>query len=263
DGKFTADGKSFQLALNNAPNHLHGGIKGFDKYVWDVAGTEKEVGAVWLKLLLTSPDGDEGYPGNLSVTVEYRLTSANELRIRYQATTDRATPLSLTNHTYFNLNGFRDKVLEHRVQLISDRYLVADKTGVPIGQEATVAGTIYDFNETKRLGDCFGELPMGFEHFYVFSKPIGTLARVAEITEPTSGRKLEVLSTEPGALLYTGRYMSDDLHREDGTRFGQFRGLCLETSKYPNGPNLKGSPASVLAPGATYDETTVYRLPLC
>jgi len=259
DGRFSFDGKTYQLALNNTPNHLHGGVKGFDKCIWDVAGTQQDSSAVALKLTLTSPDGDEGYPGNLNVTVEYRVTNDNELRIRYLASTDKATPLSLTNHTYFNLNGFQDKVLEHVVQLSADRYLVADDTGVPVGGEATVVGTVCDFNRPKRLGDCFKELPMGFEHFYVFSKPARALAKVAEITEPTSGRKLTVHTSEPGTLFYTGRYTSDDLQREDGTRYGQFRGLCLETSKYPNGVNLPGAPASILRPGEKYDETTIYQ----
>jgi len=260
DGKFTVGGKEYQLATNNGPNHLHGGVNGFDKCVWDVVDAVKNADHVLLKLSLISPDGDQGYPGTLKVSVEYCLTNANELRIRYQATTDNATPVSLTNHTYFNLNGFRDQVLDHAVQICSDRYLVADETGVPVGAEAAVAGSVFDFNQPKCLGDCFGELPMGFDHYYVFDKPVGVLARVAEFCEAASGRRLTVLSTEPGGLFYTGRYTSDDLRREDGTRFGQFRGFCLETSKYPNGPNLQGAPASILEPGQQYDETTVYRL---
>lgn len=260
DGKFTVDGKEHQVATNDGPNHLHGGIKGFDKRVWDVAGTSEEAESVSLTLSLDSEDGEESFPGNLRVKVEYRLTNDNEIQIRYNAETDLATPVSLTNHTYFNLNGFQDKVLEHIVQLHSDRFLVPDETNVPVGQEESVAGTAADFNEPKRIGDAFDELPLGFEHYYAFSKPVGEFAKVAEVVEPTTGRKLEVLSTEPGTLFYTGRYTSDELRRESGSQFGQFRGFCIETSKYPNGPNIDGAPKSVLQPGEAYDETTVYKL---
>ncbi len=260
DGKFTIGDRQYQVATNDSPNHLHGGVKGYDKCVWDVAGTVEEANAVALKLSLNSDDGDESFPGTVQVAVEYRLTGDNELRIRYQAETDQATPLSLTNHTYFNLNGFQEKIMDHVVQISSDRYLVPDETNVPVGEEATVAGSVCDFNCPQRIGDAFGELPMGFEHYYAFSKPVGSLGKVAEVTEATSGRKLEVFSSEPGALLYTGRYTSDDLRRESGAQFGQFRGFCIETSKYPNGPNIPGAPSSVLEPGATYDETTIYKI---
>ncbi|MEM9079981.1 MAG: aldose epimerase family protein [Verrucomicrobiota bacterium] len=258
DGKFSSGGGDFQVATNDGPNHLHGGIKGFDKCIWDAEIADEE-GASVLKMSLVSPDGDEGYPGTLKVAVEYRLTSDNELRIRYQAETDKATPVSLTNHTYFNLSGFKDKVLDHVFQLSSDKYLEPDETNVPVGQETAVAGTVCDFNTPKRIGDCFEELPLGFEHYYVFSKDAAALEKVAELAEPTSGRKLEVYSSEPGTLFYTGRYTSDALKREDGTPFGQFRALCVETSKYPNGPNIDGAPRSVLEPGGSYDETTVYK----
>lgn len=260
DGRFNVDGNEYQVATNDGPNHLHGGIKGFDKRIWDVVGTSKDSGVVSLTLALNSEDGEESFPGNLKVKVEYRLTNDNELEIRYHAETDRATPVSLTNHTYFNLNGFADNVLDHVVQLHSDRFLVPDETNVPVGEEATVAGTAADFNEPKRIGDAFDELPLGFEHYYAFSKPVGKLDKIAEVVEPTTGRKLEVLSTEPGTLFYTGRYTSDNLKRESGAQFGQFRAFCIETSKYPNGPNIDGSPKSVLRPGETYDETTVYKL---
>lgn len=259
DGKFTIDGKTSQLATNDGANHLHGGIKGFDKCVWTPEIADDSNDCV-LKLSLTSPDGDEGFPGTLQVTVEYRLNNANELRIHYHAQSDKTTPLSLTNHTYFNLNGFQDTVLDHVIQLAADRYLEPDATNVPVGEETKVAGTICDFNQPKRIGDAFGELPMGFEHFYAFTQQSGSLEKVAVVSDPTSGRTLEVLTTEPGTLFYTGRYTSDALKRESGAQFGQFRGLCVETSKYPNGPNIPGAPNSTLEAGATYDETTVYRL---
>ena len=260
DGKFSIGGRQYQVATNDGPNHLHGGIKGFDKCVWDVAGAVENDNAVALELALTSDDGDESFPGTVTVAVEYRLTNDNELCIHYQAQTDQVTPLSLTNHTYFNLNGFQDQILDHDTQIFSDRYLVPDDTNVPVGDEAAVAGTVCDFNKPQRIGNAFRELPMGFEHYYVFRKPIGSLEKVAQVTEASSGRKLEVFSSEPGALFYTGRYTSDNLCRESGAQYGQFRAFCIETSKYPNGPNIPGSPDSVLEPGAAYDDTTIYKL---
>lgn len=258
DGKFTVGGREHQVATNDGPNHLHGGIVGFDKRVWDAECTEDGDG-VALKLGLVSPDGEEGYPGTVKVAVEFRLTPNNELRIRYTAETDSATPLSLTNHTYFNLGGFADKILDQTAQILSDRCLVPDETNVPVGQEAQVAGTAADFTAPKRIGDAFAELPNGFEHYYVFNKPHGSLDRVATFADEKSGRTLEVQTTEPGMLFYTGYYTSDDLGREDGTQFGQFKAFCSETSKYPNGPNIPGAPGSVLEPGGKYDETTVFK----
>ena len=258
DGTFTVDGQQYQVAKNDGPNHLHGGIVGFDKRVWD-AETSEEADASVLRLTLVSPDGEEGYPGTVKVIVEYRLTQDNELKIRYTAQADRATPLSLTNHTYFNLNGFSDRVLDHQVQIHSERYLVPDESNVPVGEERAVAGSACDFRQPRRLGDSFEELPNGFEHYYVFAASDGSVNKVAEFADASTGRSLEVYTSEPGMLFYTGYYTSDDLARDDGTRFGQFRAFCCETSKYPNGPNIPGSPRSILQPGQQYDETTVFK----
>ena len=259
DGTFAVGGQTYQVATNDGPNHLHGGIVGFDKQIWE-AESSQEADACILTLSLSSPDGDEGYPGTLKIAVEYRLTQSNELRIRYQAQTDRATPLALTNHTYFNLNSFTDKILGHQAQIASDSYLPPDETNVPVGQSQAVAGTACDFNTARPIGDAFKELPNGFEHYYVFDQASGTCRKVAEFTEPTSGRSLEVETTEPGMLFYSGFYTSDDLKREDGTAFGQFKAFCCETAKYPNGPNIDGAPNSILEAGQQYDETTVFRL---
>lgn len=258
DGSFTVEGQTFNLATNDGPNHLHGGVVGFDKQIWN-ADISHAADACVLTLSLISSDGDAGYPGTLKTTVEYRLTQANELRIRYQAQTDQATPLALTNHTYFNLNSFAGKILDHTARIASNRYLVPDETNVPVGPEQAVAGTACDFNMPKSIGKAFKELPNGFEHYYIFDKPQGCCEKVAEFSEPTSGRTLEVDTTEPGMLFYTGFYTSDALKREDGTAYGQFKAFCCETAKYPNGPNIKGSPSSILEPGQDYDETTVFR----
>jgi aldose 1-epimerase len=257
DGVFTLDGRRYQVATNDGPNHLHGGIVGFDKRVWDAESSE-EADASVLRLALVSPDGQEGYPGTVRVVVEYRLTQSNDLQIRYTAETDRATPLSLTNHTYFSLNGFKDKILDHTVQISSDRYLVPDETNVPVGEERSVSGTPCDFRTPKRLGEAFEQMPNGFEHYYVFGVPNGDVNKVAAFAEASTGRTLEVFTSEPGMLFYTGYYTADDLAREDGTRYGQFRAFCCETSKYPNGPNIPGPPRSILLPGQRYDETTMF-----
>ena len=258
DGKFTVDGQNYQVATNDGPNHLHGGICGFDKRVWNAECFE-EVTACGVRLTYVSPDGEEGYPGTVKVTVEYRLTQENEFRIRYLAETDRSTPLSLTNHTYFNLNGFTDNVLDHQVEIQSDRILVPDETNVPVGEEQVVSSTACDFLSATRLGEAFKELPNGFEHYYVFENSGVSVDKVASFWDDTSGRRLEVYTSEPGMLFYTGYYTSDELTREDGTHFGQFRAFCCEASKYPNGPNMAGAPRSILEPNQQYDESTVFK----
>jgi aldose 1-epimerase len=256
---FELEGETYNLDKNMGEQHLHGGAVGFDRQMWlaEPISTKQYVG---VKLSLTSPDGDQGYPGTVNVTVEYQLNNNNELSIHYSADSDKTTPLSLTNHTYFNLNGFSTDILDHQFQLNSDHILKPDGSGLADGTLEAVAGKVTDFNKAKRIGDAFTELPMGFEHFYVFNNPEKALQKIVTVTEPLSGRTLEVLSTEPSTLLYTGRYTSDSLQREDGTQYGQFKAFCIETSKYQNGPNIKGSPRTILQPGEKYDETTVYKL---
>ena len=207
---------------------------------------------------MKSADGEESYPGNVEVSVEYVLTNNNELKINYQGTTDKRTPLSLTNHTYFNLNGFKSDALDHNVQLLSNAYLTPDDVGMHDGKLTKVNGAT-DFNQLKPLRSAFKALPQGFEHFYVFDNTDKSLDKIAYVEEPTSGRSMEVFTTEPSTLFYTGRYTSDKLAREDGTQFGQFRAFCIETSKYPNGPNIPNSPRTILNPGELYSETTVYK----
>jgi len=258
DARFFLNGKEYKLAANDGPNHLHGGIKGFDKHVWDAEILEKD-NQIGVKLRRFSPDGEEGYPGNLNVSVFYFLNNKNELIIEYFAETDKPTPVSFTNHTYFNLNGFKDKILDHSLQIISDRFLVPDKTNVPTGEVQMIEGTVWDYNELKKIREVFSKESKGFEHYYIFSKPLGSFKKVAEISEETSGRKLEVFTSEPGMLFYTGLYTSDKLGRENGTQFGQFKAFCCETSKYPNGPNIEDSPESILYPGDQYYSKTVFK----
>ena len=259
DGKFSIDGTDYQLHTNDGPNHLHGGVKAFDKRVWaaEVLEGSEDVG---LKLFLKSPDGDGGYPGNVEVTVTYRLNKNNELSIEYSAVTDKATPLSLTNHTYFNLNAFEGKIIDHNASIASNKILVPDSSNVPIGEEQMVAGTVWDYNQAKPIGDVFAESEMGFETYYVFNKPLKSFEKVAEFSDVSSGRVLEVSSSEPGMLFYTGFYTSDDLQRESGAQFGQFKAFCCETSRYPNGPNINGAPGSILLPEEQYNSLTVFKL---
>lgn len=259
NGRFSREDQTYQLSKNAGEHHLHGGQQGLDKRMWQLKKFYKTQDAAILQLRIYSPEGQEGYPGNLSVVVEYQLTQSNEIRVRYLATTDKTTPLSLTHHAYFNLNGFTDKVLDHQVQINSSAYLQPNAENIVDGTLAKVKGTAADFNQPTMLKDAFKTLKSGFEHYYVFDNPKGYLKPVATISHQNSGRSLQVLTTEPGALLYTGRYTSDKLAREDGTQYGQYKAFCFETSKYPNGPNIKNSPRTYLTPGEIYDETTVFR----
>lgn len=254
DAAFRVDGVEYPVAANDGTNHIHGGIKGFDKCVW-----EAEIEGDCLRLSLTSPDGDEGYPGRVDATVVFSLTEANELTLDYSAVTDKATPLSLTNHTYFNLNGFRKNILDTEAMIVSDKLLTVDETNVQLGEEFPVAGTVWDYNKPKPFRAVFEEQPMGFETYYIFSKPVGAFGKVAEFADASSGRRLEVLTSEPSMLMYTGCYTSDELARESGAQFGQFRAFCCETSRYPNGPNIAGSPNSITHPGETYSQKTVFK----
>ena len=258
NGKFSVDGRDYQVATNDGPNHLHGGVKAFDKRIWDAVVMESE-NSVSLKLSLKSPDGDGGYPGNLAVSATYSLNDRNEFSVEYFGQSDQATPLSLTNHTYFNLNAFADKILDHQATIAADRFLVPDATNVPVGDEKLVAGSVWDYTAPKSIGAVFDESEMGFETYYVFNKGMSNFAPVAEFSDAESGRKLEVSTTEPGMLFYTGYYTSDELKRESGAEFGQFKAFCCETSRYPNGPNIAGAPGSVLQPGDIYQSRTVFR----
>lgn len=259
DAHFALEGKSYPLAANAGPNHIHGGVLGFDKKMWEVIEVaEKESPSV--KMELFSPDMEEGYPGNLKVTVLFSLNHQSELSIQYTAQTDQTTPVSLTNHTYFNLNAFRENILTHTAQIYSGKFLSVDESDVPLGTMESVVGSAADLQLPKVMGEAFSELPKGFEHFYLFSKETNALAKVARFEEPESGRSLEVFTTEPGMLFYTGYYTGNELRREDGTSFGQFRAFCCETSRHPNGMNFPDVPEGCLtSPDVPYTSTTVFK----
>ena len=265
NAKFTLEGVQYSLAANNGPNALHGGLKGFDKVVWKAEPFERpdEAGLVFT---YTSRDGEEGYPGNLSVKVTYTLTNQDELIFDYHATTDKATPVNLTNHSYFNLagDGKRD-VLGHEVMLNADHFTPVEKTLIPTGQIASVSGTPLDFTKSTAIGArieqkdeqmVFGN---GYDHNFVINRKGAGLALAARVFEPTTGRVLEVRTTEPGVQFYTGNFLDGSITGKGGHVYKQRTGFCLETQHFPDSPNQPNFPSSILRPGKTYESRTVYR----
>jgi len=232
DGKFSIDGKDYQVDVNDGTNHLHGGIGAFDKRLWVVSNAEAQS----IKLSLHSPDGDGGYPGNLDVSITYTLTDNNELVMDYFGVTDQATPLSMTNHTYFNLSGFIESIHNHQARIDADAFLQPDITNVPVGKETKVDGDFTDLRGTVRLGERLDQTETGFETYYRFDGLRNEAREVACFSHPDSGRELRVLTTEPGALFYTGYFTSNDLSRSNGDKYGRYRAFCFEASRYPNGP---------------------------
>ncbi|MBA4065804.1 MAG: galactose-1-epimerase [Isosphaera sp.] len=266
-GKFTLDGKEYTLATNNGPNHLHGGKEGFDKKLWK---SEPFLGATGpgVKFTYTSPDGEEGYPGNLSVTMSYTLTDNNELVVDYRATTDKPTICNLAHHSYFNLAGHNSgDILGHEAEFAAKNFTPTDDTLIPTGKVEPAAGTPFDFTKRKAIGvdlkKAGGKPPaVGYDLNYVLDK--GQTARpefAARVTEPKSGRVLEVYTTEPGLQFYTGNFLDGSNVGKGGAKYGQYGGFCLEAQKFPdsvNKPEWKDRSNVVLRPGETYKQTTVY-----
>jgi aldose 1-epimerase len=258
-GRFRLDGKRCRLAVNNGPNHLHGGNAGFDKALWAAEILPGREAAV--RFTHTSPDGDEGYPGNLAVTMMMTLTNAGGLRIDYAATTDKPTPVNLTNHSYFNLAGIGN-VLGHQMKLAARHYTPVDDTAIPTGKIAPVAGTPFDFTKFKLIGRDLGRLterPIGYDHNFVLNSGGKALAPCARVFEPTSGRVMEVLTTEPGVQFYTGNYLDGTLRGHSGFYYSQHSGFCLETQHFPDAVNQPNFLSVILRPGQTYRQTTVYQ----
>ena len=265
-GEFTLDGKEYTLATNNEPNHLHGGKEGFDKKYWRgepfLAATGPGV-----KFTYTSPDGEEGYPGRLSVTMSYTLTDNNELAIDYRATTDKATICNLAHHSYFNLAGHASgTILDHEAQFAAKNMTPTDDTLIPTGQIVPVAGTPFDFTKMKRIGQDLekaGGKPVGYDLNYVLDK--GQTSRpefAARVVEPKSGRELEVYTTEPGLQFYTGNFLDGTNIGKGGAVYKQYNGFCLEAQKFPDSihrPEWKKKSNPVLRPGETYKQTTIYK----
>lgn len=261
-GKFSLNGKTYSLATNNDPNHLHGGLKGFDRQVWK-AEPIATTNAVGVKFTHRSPDGDEGYPGTLEIAVTYSLTDDDELKIEYEAQTNQATILNLTNHCYWNLGGAGSgTVLDHQLTLNADRYVEPDATLIPTGRLLPVQGTPLDFTKTETIGARIAKLkegegnPGGYDHCYVINGQPGTLRLAARAYDPKSGRTMEVRTTEPGVQLYTGNFL--DGSKTNGG-FEQHGAFCLETQHYPDSPNRPEFPTTTLKPGETYRQTTVHK----
>src|SRR2546423_2058893 len=264
-GRFTLDGKTYTLAQNNGPNHLHGGVRGFDKVVWAVTPFEHP-DSVGLVLRYTSPDGEEGYPGTLRTTVTYTLTSRDELIFDYFATTDRATPVNLTQHSYFNLAGdSKGDILGHVVTLNADHFTPVDSTLIPTGELKSVAGTPFDFRKPTPIGaridqdDVQLRYGPGYDHNFVLNKGGNELTLAAHVYEPTTGRVMEISTTEPGLQFYSGNFLDGTLRGKNGVVYRHRYGFAMETQHFPDSPNKPAFPSTILRPGDQYRSRTVYR----
>ena len=254
-GKFSLDGTDYELAVNNPPNHLHGGVRGFDKVLWDYELLEGAGGASVMFSYL-SPDGEENYPGNLDVSVTYELSDDNELIISYKAQTDKPTIINLTNHTYFNLSGGESEtVLDHEPEIMAAHYTPVDSDLIPTGELESVEGTPLDFREAKPIGVDIGKVPGGYDHNFILSRDSEYDLRVSD---PLSGRVVEMRTTEPGVQFNTGNFL-DGVKGRDGAVYNKHAGFCLEAQHYPDSPNKPNFPSVVLRPGETYTQKTEYR----
>ena len=260
-GRFTLDGTEYKLAINNGPNSLHGGLKGFDKKIWKAADASGPAGAA-VKLSYFSPDGEEGFPGNLAVSVTYTVTPDNELKIDYMATTDKATPINLTNHSYFNLAGpASGPILDHELMLAADQYTAADDTLIPTGEIKPVTARRSISQSRRQSATRFDQLsgdPRGYDHNYVLRGEGKSPALGARVYEPGSGRVLEMYTTEPGVQLYTANFLDGSI-KGKGAVYNRYQGFCLEAQHYPDSIHHDNFPSTVLRPGEKYTQTTIYK----
>jgi aldose 1-epimerase len=257
NGRFTLDGKTYHLAVNNGPNHLHGGLKGFDKAAWKA---EPQSGAA-VKFSYISADGEESYPGQVTVTVLVALTDTNELSIDYTAVSEKPTPLNLTNHSYFNLAGDGD-ILNHELVIAADHFTPKNENCIPTGEIKPVKGTPMDFTKPHSIGSRFSQLqekPVGYDHNFVLKGGGKSLALAARVFEPKTGRVMEVWTTEPGVQLYTSNFLDGSLTGKHGVVYRQHSAFCLETQHFPDSVNHPNFPSTILRPGETYRQTTVHK----
>lgn len=257
-GRFTLDGKTYKLARNNGNNSLHGGIKGFDKVVWDVRQFSDSARS-GLVMTYISKDGEEGYPGNLKVTVTYSLDYHNRLTTLIEAETDKPTPVNLCNHTYFNLNGADTSVLYHHLTLWANQYTPVNDELIPTGARSTVLNTPMDFNNSQQIGSRISKVKGGYDHNYVLTKKPGELTTAAKLYDPQTGRQVEILTTQPGVQFYSGNFLDGTITGKNGKLYHRHYGLCLETQHFPDSPNQPGFPNTILRPGQKYSETTIYK----
>lgn len=258
-GKFSLEGQEYSLATNDGENHLHGGVKGLDKVVWTAEEVTEENGA-GVRFHYLSPDGEEGYPGNLDVTVLYLLNNDNELRVEFDAKTDKATPVNLTNHAYWNLNGEGSvTILDHLMTIRADSYLPVSDQLIPTGEIAPVEGTPMDFRRPKRIGEDIEQLtnePRGFDHCWILSGE-GNLSTLAARTKsPDSGRVMEIYTSQPAIQFYSGNFLDGS---EQNGGYQQYEGFCLETQHFPDSPNHPNFPSTILQPGERFQQVTVHR----
>ena len=255
-GKFTLNGTEYTLAVNDGQNHLHGGIKEFGKQVWDateLSGTD----SVAIQLIYHSMDMEEGYPGNLTAKVTYVLNDSNELKIYYEAETDKPTVVNLTNHAYYNLTGAKESVLNHELTLNADSITPTDMTLIPTGVIQAVAGTGFDFTTPHKIGERIDSIPGGYDINYKLNKTGNELSMAAEVYEPNSGRVMDIYTTQPGIQFYSGNFLMGNITGKGGIAYNKYWGLCLETQHFPDSPNQPNFPSTVLNPGEKYTQLTV------
>ena len=258
-GKFKLGDQEYTLATNNDPNHLHGGENGFDRVLWEAEPVQTE-SAVGVKFHYVSKDGEEGYPGNLDVTVVYTLTNENELSVEFTATTDQPTPVNLTNHNYWNLSGAGSgAILDHELEIAADQFLAVDETLIPTGELVDVKGGFLDFTKPQKMGARIQESklePLGYDHCFALRSQDGSMAFAARVTDAASGRVMEIQTTQPGLQFYSGNFLDGS---EGGGGNKQHEAFCLETQHYPDSPNQPGFPTTILKPGETYQQKTVHK----
>jgi len=253
-GKFSLNGREYTLATNNGPNHLHGGVTGFAKVIWEAKITDENT----LELTYQSPNGEEGYPGNLSARVIYSLSDANELSIQVRAETDQATPVNLTSHSYFNLNAGTDTILNHQLYLNADAYIAVDETVIPTGEMPKVKDTAMDFTPSKTMGSGIAQTA-GYDNTFVLNQSGAGLQLAARASDPVSGRQVEVFTTQPGIHFYTANHLDGSLIGKQGRLYQQYQGFTLETNHFPDAPNQPKFPSIILQPGEKFEQTTIYK----